>query len=92
MNNVSPIRSKIHGQSNVPMTYSGPPNQQELNRNRNRKDPNRRSFEFGYECQQDRQIQDGAGIRRRKDLSKQNNNVAMNYHPSQVQGVARRRN
>ena len=70
MNNVSPIRAPIHGQSNVPMTYDGPPTHSEVNRNRGRKDYNRRSFEFGYEVQQDVQIEDGAGIRRRKDLGR----------------------
>lgn len=38
MRNVSPIRSRIPGQSNTPMTYSGPPSQQEINRNRGRRD------------------------------------------------------
>ena len=51
MKNVSPIRSRVHGQNNIPMTYHGPPSQSELNRNRGRKDPNRRSFEFGYDYQ-----------------------------------------
>lgn len=51
------------------MTYHGPPNQYERNRNKGRKDPNRRSFEFGYEVNQDVGITDGAGIRRRKDLA-----------------------
>ena len=49
MNNVSPIRPIIPGKNNIPMTYQGPPTQQEINRNRDRKDYNRRSFEFGYD-------------------------------------------
>jgi hypothetical protein len=69
MKNVSPIRSHIPGQNNIPMTYDGPPSQAELRRNRSRKDYNRRSFEFGYEVHGDSEIENGAGIRRRKDLN-----------------------
>ena len=51
MRNVSPIRSHIPGQSNTPMTYTGPPSQQEINRNRGRRDYSRSSFDFGFEGQ-----------------------------------------
>lgn len=68
MKNVSPIRPHIQGQSNIPMTYHGPPTYQERNRNRGRKDHNRRSFEFGYDVSPNVATGEGAGIRRRKDL------------------------
>ncbi len=51
------------------MTYDGPPCQAELRRNQSRKDYNRGSFEFGYEVHGDTAIENGAGIRRRKDLN-----------------------
>lgn len=47
--NVSPMRGHINGQSNIPMTYHGPPNAAEMNRNKGRKDYTRASFEFGYD-------------------------------------------
>ena len=55
MRNVSPIRSHIPGQSNTPMTYTGPPNAHELNRNRGRRDYSRSSFEMASGDRQQRQ-------------------------------------
>jgi hypothetical protein len=34
---VSPIRHHVHGQSNIPMTYSGPPCVAEIQRNHKRR-------------------------------------------------------
>ena len=74
MANVSPIRPGIAGQNNIPMTYQGPPSQQEINRNKGRVDYNRRSFEFGYDHPQQpgpaAPVEDGAGIRRRRGNSR----------------------
>mmetsp|Transcript_17628 Transcript_17628/g.22288 ORF Transcript_17628/g.22288 Transcript_17628/m.22288 type:complete len:113 (+) Transcript_17628:112-450(+) len=86
MRNVSPIRKHIPGQSNTPMTYTGPPSQQELTRNRGRRDQSRSSFDFGFEAQPDAQIEHGAGFRRRRDMNRHEE------QPQQPTSYARRRN
>ena len=55
------------------MTYYGPPNREERTRNQGRRDYNRRSFQWADEYRPDVPIDEGAGIRRRKDLSRQRN-------------------
>ena len=36
MKNASPIEHRVNGANNIPMSYSGPPTQDKIDRNKNR--------------------------------------------------------
>ena len=56
--NVSPLRPARVGESNIPMSYNGPPNAAERRRNAGRRDQSRSSFEFGNGNEYYQQIND----------------------------------